>query len=107
MYVAWVNVEPKASAIDSEFEDIDVVVRNAERDSIRRQHIESARRKIAEKLPQVTAGIAALRLRKGWSQQRLAQEIGTSQPHIARIERGQDILLDTARRLARALDVTL
>lgn len=101
------NVPSQSSPIESEFQDIDEVVKNDEQDSVRRQHLENARKKIAERLRGETAGIAALRLRKGWSQQRLAKEIGTSQPHIARIESGQDMLLDTARRLANALGVSL
>lgn len=107
LYLAWVNVPREASSIESEFQDIDELVRVDEQNASRRQHLENARRRIAEALPQQITGIASLRLRKGWSQQRLAQEIGTSQPHIARIEGGQDILLDTARRLAKALDVSL
>jgi ribosome-binding protein aMBF1 (putative translation factor) len=107
LYLAWVNVPSQPSPIESEFQDIDDVVKSDEQDSVRRQHLENARKKIAERLRGETAGIAALRLQKGWSQQRLAKEIGTSQPHIARIESGQDMLLDTARRLANALSVSL
>lgn len=52
--------------------------------------------------------LRSLRLRKGFSQQQLATLIGTSQPHIARIEGGADNLnIDTCRRLARALGVDL
>jgi DNA-binding XRE family transcriptional regulator len=107
LYLAWVNVPSLPAAIDSEFQDIDEVVKADERNDVRRQHIERARKTIAGRLPRETAGIAALRLNKGWSQLRLAQELGTSQSHIARIEAGQDILLDTARRLAKALGVSL
>lgn len=106
-YLAWVNVPGALTNIDAEFDDIDDVVAIHERNELRREHIESARRQIAEHFPQEIRGIAGLRMRMGWSQQRLADEIGTSQPHIARIEAGRDILLDTARRLASALRVTL
>jgi ribosome-binding protein aMBF1 (putative translation factor) len=106
-FLAWVNIPGVQSNIDSEFEDIDKVVAAHERNEQRREYIENARRQVAERFPQETIGIAALRMRLGWSQQRLADEIGTSQPHIARIEAGRDILLDTARRLASALQVTL
>jgi ribosome-binding protein aMBF1 (putative translation factor) len=106
-FLAWVNVPGVQSSIDSEFEDIDKVVAAHETDKRRREHIENARRQVAERFPHETRGIAALRMRLGWSQQRLADEIGTSQPHIARIEAGRDILLDTARRLASALHVSL
>jgi ribosome-binding protein aMBF1 (putative translation factor) len=90
-------------SIESEFQDIDELVAIDERDASRRQHLENARRKIAQALPQQITGVAALRLRKGWSQEQLAQEMGSSQSHVARIESGQDILLDTAWRLAKAL----
>jgi transcriptional regulator with XRE-family HTH domain len=47
-------------------------------------------------------------MRHGWSQKQLAEAIGTSQPHIARIENGRDnVLLATANQLARALQVSL
>lgn len=106
-FLAWVNVPGVQSGIDSEFEDIDKVVAVHEKDVQRRERIENARKQIAEYFPDETRGIASLRMRLGWSQQRLAEEIGTSQPHIARIEAGRDILLDTARRLASALQVSL
>ena len=52
--------------------------------------------------------LRTLRMKKGMSQQLLAASIGTSQPHIARIEGGADSLnIDTCRRLANALDVDL
>lgn len=70
--------------------------------------LEAARRRIADKLPGSKITLAKLRLRRGWSQKRLAEAIGTSQPHIARIENGRDnVLLSTANELARALGVTL
>lgn len=52
--------------------------------------------------------IRSIRLEAGLSQTDLARSIGTSQPHIARIERGSaEPTLDTCRRLARALGVDL
>lgn len=52
--------------------------------------------------------VCALRLRKGLSQAGLAALMGTSQSHIARIERGrEDVALSTLRRLSDALGVTL
>ncbi|NNH19152.1 helix-turn-helix transcriptional regulator [Bordetella trematum] len=49
-----------------------------------------------------------MRLQKGLSQTQLADLIGTSQSHIAKIEAGQvRIYLDTANRLAVALSVSL
>lgn len=53
--------------------------------------------------------LAALRMTRGYSQQQLAAAIGTSQPHIAKIEsgRGSNLMLETAARLAGALGVSL
>ena len=52
--------------------------------------------------------VRTLRLGKGLSQARLAEAIGTSQPHIARIERGtENVTIDTCRRLAAALGVDM
>ncbi|WP_293652901.1 helix-turn-helix domain-containing protein [Thiolapillus sp.] len=52
--------------------------------------------------------VRTLRLRKGWSQARLAEALATSQPHIARIERGRENLtIETCRKLTRALEIDL
>jgi transcriptional regulator with XRE-family HTH domain len=51
--------------------------------------------------------IVAFRIQKGWSQQRLAEELGTNQPHVSQIEndhRRPSAFL--VRKLAYALDVT-
>lgn len=52
--------------------------------------------------------VRTLRLRKGWSQTQLAETIGTSQSHVARIERGdQNLAIQTCRRLADVLAVDM
>ncbi|MBB2930991.1 helix-turn-helix domain-containing protein [Paraburkholderia silvatlantica] len=52
--------------------------------------------------------IAAARLRAGLSQAKLAEAIGTSQSHIAKIEAGKvQIQFATAAQLADALKITL
>ena len=52
--------------------------------------------------------VRTLRLRKGWSQARLAEVLATSQPHVARIERGtENLTIETCRKLARALGIDL
>lgn len=49
--------------------------------------------------------IKALRLRAGLSQAMLAQRMGTSQPQVARLEKGEvDAGISTVARLADALD---
>jgi ribosome-binding protein aMBF1 (putative translation factor) len=52
--------------------------------------------------------VRTLRLRKGWSQARLAEELATSQPHVARIERGtENLTIGTCRKLSSALGIDL
>lgn len=52
--------------------------------------------------------VRTLRLRKGWSQTQLAEAIGTSQSHVARIERGdQNLAIQTCRKLADVLAVDM
>lgn len=52
--------------------------------------------------------IRTLRLKKGWSQMTLAEQIGTSQPHVVRIERGtENLTLNTCRRLCSALGIDM
>ncbi len=88
--------------------DIDEYVDRLERDPVRRAGIARARVRLADRLSHRLGGLADLRMRRGLSQKQLAQAIGTSQPHIARIEGGRDnVLLATANDLARALDVPL
>ncbi|AZR94578.1 hypothetical protein BBB39_12920 [Bordetella trematum] len=61
-----------------------------------------------EAYPDAPQSLAKMRLQKGLSQTQLADLIGTSQSHIAKIEAGQvRIYLDTANRLAVALSVSL
>ena len=52
--------------------------------------------------------VRTLRLRKGWSQVRLAEELATSQSHIARIERGtENLTIETCRKLSAALGIDM
>lgn len=64
-----------------------------------------ARRWAADTLyPEERFTVRSLRLRMGLSQAALAKLIGSSQPHVARIERGtEDIQISTFRKLAEAL----
>jgi transcriptional regulator with XRE-family HTH domain len=83
------------------------VVEEYERNPVKAAALKAARQRLARKLPTATT-LAKLRLGRGWSQKRLADAIGTSQPHIARIENGRDnVLLATANQLAKALGVSL
>ena len=49
-----------------------------------------------------------LRLRKGWSQSRLAKALETSQSHVARIERGtENLTIETCRKISKALEIDM
>jgi transcriptional regulator with XRE-family HTH domain len=52
--------------------------------------------------------IAALRLARGYSQHQLAAAVGSTQPHIAKIEAGfTNIYLATAKNISQALGIGL
>lgn len=98
---------PQDIPIPEGFEEIDSYVTRREGDAAKAEALKSARQRLANKLAQKPT-LARLRLSRGWSQKQLAAAIGTSQPHIARIENGRDnVLLATANQLAKALGVSL
>jgi len=71
--------------------------------------LEEARQWVADTL-HVEDGdtVRTIRLRKGWSQTRLATEISTSQSHVARIERGtENLAVGTCRKLCSALEIDM
>lgn len=80
-----------------------------ERDPTRRHALAQGRRRLAAVSPlEDDFSIRALRLRAGMSQAQVAVHLGTSQPHIARIESGTLLPnLETLRKLARVFDVDL
>ncbi len=74
-----------------------------------KQRMESARAELAaELLANEDHSFATLRLSRGLSQTQLAELIGTSQPHIAKIEAGKvNLLFATAVKIAEALGVSV
>ncbi|WP_288078998.1 helix-turn-helix transcriptional regulator [Pseudomonas sp.] len=51
--------------------------------------------------------VKVARLRKGFSQKQLAELIGSSQPHIANIEKGDvNVMFSTVEKLCNALEIT-
>lgn len=71
------------------------------------QHLTEARQNLAVELyADEPETLSALRLAAGLSQAQLAERVGTYQPYIVRLERGQaDPSTDMIARLARALGV--
>jgi GTP diphosphokinase / guanosine-3',5'-bis(diphosphate) 3'-diphosphatase len=95
-------------ALPEGFIDIDDLVEEHERDPQQRAYIEAGRKLVAERYPEHIRGLAALRMKRGWSQRTLADAIGVKQPHIARLELGHnDPSLSTMRKLATALGVSV
>lgn len=52
--------------------------------------------------------VRTMRLRNGWSQAQLAKRLETSQPHVARIERGKENLqMSTCRKLCLVFSIDM
>lgn len=107
--IQWAEFHPAlAEPIPDGFEEIDTIIEARERDEAGRAGLQRARVRLSQALRDRASPLAVLRLQRGWSQKQLAEAIGTSQPHIARIENGRDnVMLETANQLARALGVSL
>lgn len=100
---------PGPPSVPTDYVAIDDLVRTVERDDARRNALEEARQWAADALyPEDGLSIRAFRLRKGLSQRRLAECLGTSQSHVARIERGtENLMIETLRGLCAVLDVDM
>lgn len=96
-------------AVPPNYRRIGEITRDWERNEKRRQALEEARQWAADKLHGEDGDtVRTLRLRKGWSQSQMAEAIGTSQPHIARIERGtENLTIQTCRRLCDVLGIDM
>lgn len=95
--------------VPSAHQSIGDLVSNGSKDETRRAALEQARAWVADTFHAEDGDtVRSLRLRKGWSQTQLANELGTSQPHIARIERGtENVTIETCRRLCRVLGIDM
>ncbi len=101
------TVSPKPSALSDSI-DIDDLVAELEQSTENAKAIAHGRQWVADSFYADRTSVARLRLQKGWSQAELARQASTSQPYIARLERGQvDPQISTVKKLARALDVPL
>ena len=85
------------------------LVEKWEKDLNRKAELEEARRWVADTFYDKDGNtVRNMRLHKGWSQTRLAQELGTSQSHVARIEKGtENVVIETCRKLCLALEVDM
>ena len=88
------------------FKSIDSVVADYEKDETRAHALRDARARVAQKYYAEDARpLTKLRLSAGLSQAKLGALIGSTQAHIARLEGGQDVVIDTLERIAKALSV--
>jgi len=70
--------------------------------------LSASRTRLASELYGTPKSLSQMRLSKGLSQVALAEKLGTSQPHVAKIEAGKvKIQFTTAMQLADALGITL
>ena len=106
--VIWLEraVEPQYPLPEG-FVPIDNIVADFERDDAGKAAMEEARQYVGEVFyRQQNASLATYRLAKGWSQKRLAEELGTSQSHVARLETGRsDPQISTVRRICSVLGI--
>jgi len=102
----YTALQPQAPA---EHTTISQLMGKWEQDDQRRVALEAGRQWVADTCYGEDGDtVRTLRLHNGWSQTRLAEELGTSQSHVARIERGtENLTIETCRKLSRALGVDL
>lgn len=91
------------------YKDISDIVAKAEQNPRRKAALEKARAKIAEQhYGDEGLTVRTARLKRGLSQAALAEMINSSQPHVARIEKGtENILWETMGKLCKALEVDM
>lgn len=86
---------------------IDDLIAEFEQDEVMAQSLAEARVVLANEVFTENSGnLSNLRLQSGFSQSQLAELVGTSQSHIARIEAGKsDPGTETIGKIARALNI--
>ncbi len=86
---------------------LESLMEESEADPIKAKYLSEARKKLSDALyEEEPKTLSVLRLAAGFSQVQLAKLVGTSQPHIARIEQGKnDPGTDMIARIAKALDL--
>ncbi|WP_083970489.1 helix-turn-helix domain-containing protein [Halomonas sp. S2151] len=100
--------DKKVAAPDG-FRSIQDVVESSEQNPKRKAALQRARNRISRQIDQeIGPTVRTSRLAKGWSQVTMADALGTSQSHVARIERGsENVTLETMRKLCNVLEVDM
>ncbi|WP_404377845.1 helix-turn-helix domain-containing protein [Vreelandella aquamarina] len=91
------------------YKDISDIIAKSEQNPARKAALEKARANLAKQhYGDEGQTVRTARLQLGLSQSVLADMINTSQPHIARIEKGtENLTLETMRKLCKALHVNM
>jgi len=84
---------------------LELLMQESEADPIKAKYLSDARKELSDALyEEEPKTLSVLRLAAGLSQVQLARLVGTSQPHLARIEQGKnDPGTDMVARIATAL----
>jgi len=106
--VHWLSVDMEGDEPLSlpDFDDVADIVADLESDPKRAASLARARKALSQSAiaAERLSPIARLRLEMGWSQAKLAQALGTSQSHVARLEsKNSDPQFSTLRKVAAAL----
>jgi len=107
--ITAISVKLVSSELASKHTDFDDFMAELEADPANAQGLAEAGSWVADQF-YADDGITlrTARLRKGFSQKQLAEILGTSQPHVATIEKaGGDFMFATAAKLCEALGITL
>lgn len=105
-----IETHPKMQAlVPAKHRRMAEITKGWEKDATRRVAMAEARQWAAAEFHSGDGDtVRTLRMRKGWSQTQIAESIGTSQSHVARIERGdQNLAIQTCRRLADVLGIDM
>lgn len=94
--------------LPSGYKEIDSLIKEREKNSIRSNALLKARERLAATLNSSEAvNLSILRLRAGLSQHLLAEKIGNSQPSYSKIEAGRtEIMFSTFEKLVEVLGVS-
>lgn len=108
VFAFYAHTPPRPEA-PAKYTSISDLAAEWEQDAQARASLEEGRQWVADAFYREDGDtVRTLRLRKGWSQSRLAEELSTSQSHVARIERGtENLTIETCRKLSRALGIDL
>ena len=107
-YDNYTEINFDASAVSSKSTgiDIDDILSEFDDNQEVQEALERASKWMAEQYYSEESSIKALRLRKGMSQQQLAEAIGSKQSYVSRVEKGcEDLRASSIKKLAEALDV--